>query len=120
MDSSFWAHLDAFIHTSELVTDRAKGSGHPRDSSVVYPLDYGYLSNTSGGDGSEIDVWRGSLREDRLDAVICTSDLHKRDTEVKLLIGCSGEEKQTICEFHKKGGMGVILIARPRKDGTGR
>ena len=36
-------------------------------SSVVYPLDYGYLQGTSSSDGEGIDVWRGSLfRKDTL------------------------------------------------------
>ena len=56
MGFAFWTQLDALVQTSELVIDRPKGSPHPRASSVVYPLDYGYLSNTSGGDGNEIDV----------------------------------------------------------------
>ena len=112
MDSSFWTQLDTLVQTSELVIDRPRGSRHPRISSVVYPLDYGYLSDTSGGDGNEVDVWRGSLPETCLDAVVCTTDLRKRDTEVKLLIGCSTEEKQIVCRFHETNGMGVILIER--------
>ena len=112
MRISFWSQLDALVRTSELIIDRPKGSHHPRVSSIVYPLDYGYLSNTSGGDGNEVDVWRGSLPEACLDAVICTADLHKRDTEVKLLIGCSEEEKQIVFRFHKTNGMGVILVER--------
>ena len=112
MSSAFWTQLDTFVHTSDIVIDRPKGSRHPRVSSVIYPLDYGYLSNTSGGDGNEIDVWRGSLPENGLDAVICTTDLRKRDTEVKLLIGCSKEEKQIVCQFHDTNEMGVILIER--------
>ncbi len=110
--TAFWNQLDALIDTSDLTIDRPKGSLHPRRPSIVYPLDYGYLSNTSGGDGDEIDVWRESRPDDVLDAVICTTDLHKRDTEVKLLIGCSLEERQIICEFHETHGMGVILIER--------
>ena len=112
MDHLFWTQLDTIILKSELVIDRPKGSRHPRISSVIYPLDYGYLSNTCGGDGNEVDVWRGSLPDVLLDAVICTTDLGKRETEVKLLIGCSAEEKQTVCGFHKTNGMGVVLIAR--------
>jgi len=114
MRTSFWEHLDALIRSSELVIDRPKGTSHPRYPSIVYPLDYGYLKGTSGGDGNEIDVWRGSLAEGRLDAVICTVDLMKRDTEVKLLIGCSAAETRTICDFHNRGSMSGILVERKR------
>ena len=93
MSSSFWEELDALIATSKLIIDRPKSGSHPRYSSVIYPLDYGFLEGTSGGDGNGIDVWRGSLSDDHLDAIICTVDPRKRDTEVKLLIGISSMRK---------------------------
>ncbi len=101
MQESFWAHLDALVTSSELVIERPRGSVHPRHPTIVYPLDYGYLKGTSGGDGAAIDVWRGSLAEGHLDAVVCTVDLEKRDAEVKLLLGCTPVEKQIICAFHR-------------------
>jgi inorganic pyrophosphatase len=112
MDDLFWTQLDTLVSHSELVIDRPAGSLHPKHSHVVYPLDYGYLSDTSGGDGNEIDVWRGSAPEGNLDAIVCTSDLMKRDTEVKLLLGCTEEEKAIVCDFHSKHKMGVILVRR--------
>lgn len=112
MESSFWKYLDALVAGSELVIDRPTGSRHPRVFSVIYPLDYGYLAGTSGGDGNEIDVWRGSLPDDRLDAIVCTSDLGKRDTEIKLMIGCTDEEKRIVCRFHESNSMGAMLIRR--------
>jgi inorganic pyrophosphatase len=88
------------LQSAELVIDRPRGSSHPRYPSLVYPLDYGYLKGTSGGDGNELDVWRGTSTEAKLDAIVCTVDLLKRDVEVKLLVGCTEEEKITICDFH--------------------
>ena len=114
MREPFWEHMDTLIRSSELVIDRPKGTSHPRYPEIVYPLDYGYLEGTSGGDGNEIDVWRGSLAEGRLDAVICTVDMTKRDSEVKLLIGCSAAETRTIREFHNRGSMSGILVERER------
>ena len=112
MDDAFWSALDALIATSEIAIDRPRGSAHPRYPDIIYPLDYGYLTGTSGGDGNEIDVWRGSLPEDRLDAVVCTAGTHKRDAEVKLLIGCSAQERQTIRDFHQAHGAGSMLVER--------
>ena len=110
--SEFWTHLDRLVATSEIVVDRPAGSHHPRYPEIVYPLDYGYLTGTSGGDGNEIDVWRGSLPDGRLDAVICTVDLQKRDAEVKLLLGCTQAERDTILAFHSEGDMAATLIRR--------
>jgi inorganic pyrophosphatase len=113
LKGSFWAHLDSLIQSAELVFDRPKGSSHPRYPSVVYPLDYGYLAGTSGGDGHGIDVWRGTLAEGQLDAVVCTVDILKRDVEVKLLLGCTAEEKAKVCVFHNDSEyMAAILVER--------
>jgi inorganic pyrophosphatase len=113
LKESFWTLLDSIIQTAELVIDRPQGSSHPRYPSVVYPMDYGYLAGTSGGDGHGVDVWRGSLAEGQLDAVVCTVDVLKRDVEVKLLLGCTAEEKVTACDFHNKGQyMAAMLIER--------
>jgi inorganic pyrophosphatase len=110
---SFWTYLDMLLQSAELVIDRPRGSSHPRYPSLVYPLDYGYLKGTSGGDGNELDVWRGTSTEAKLDAVVCTVDLLKRDVEVKLLVGCTEEEKTTICDFHNDGEyMAATLLKR--------
>lgn len=98
-DSGFWAALDRLLEGSEIVIDRPKGSRHPRYPDMVYPLDYGYLADTSTTDGAEIDVWLGS-GERRIDAVVCTVDLLKRDVELKLLVGCTEEEKQLVLRKH--------------------
>lgn len=110
--SNFWTHLDRLVATSEIVIDRPSGSRHPRHPGIIYPLDYGYLAGTSGGDGDGIDIWRGSGPDPRLDAVVCTVDLDKRDSDVKLLLGCTQAEQDTILRFHSDGAMAAVLIRR--------
>jgi inorganic pyrophosphatase len=113
LKESFWTYLDTLLQSAELVIDRPRGSSHPRYPSLVYPLDYGYLKGTSGGDGNELDVWRGTSTEAKLDAIVCTVDLLKRDVEVKLLVGCTEEEKITICDFHNDSEyMAATLLKR--------
>jgi inorganic pyrophosphatase len=102
-DRGFWSQLDELLATSRLVIDRPTGSAHPRHPDIIYPLDYGYLDDTRGGDGAEVDVWRGSAAEPRLDAVVCTADPKKRDVEVKILLGCTAQDKETILRFHQCG-----------------
>ena len=112
MEEAFWTYLEALICSSELVIDRPKGFSRPHAPAVVYPLDYGYLQGTSSSDGEGIDVWRGSLPEGHLDAVVCTVDVRKRDAEIKLLLGCTAAEKRTICNFHQSAFTAAILIER--------
>ena len=109
---AFWEAIDRLVSESQIVIDRPKGSHHPRSPSTVYPIDYGYLSNTASMDGGGIDVWLGSASSRTVDAVICTIDLRKKDSEVKLLLGCTPEEKALIYDFHNKGEMKGILIKR--------
>lgn len=111
-DAKFWEALDKLIDEHEIVIERPKGSAHPRYPSLIYPLDYGYLSGTSSMDGDGIDVWLGSLGDRRLDAIIVTVDLWKKDSEIKLLLGCTAEEKQTILEMLNDRMMSAILIKR--------
>lgn len=95
-DNNFWHCLDELLTQSEIVIDRPKGSRHPRYPQIVYQLDYGYLDGTKSSDNESIDVWIGSESDRRLNAIMCTVDLVKKDAELKLLIGCTQEEKTYI------------------------
>ena len=112
MDTLFWSRLDELIKSSEIVIDRPKGTAHPRYPDLIFPLDYGYLEGTTAVDGNAIDVWRGSAGHLKLTAVACTGDMKKRDTEIKLIIGCT-EEEIGIIEKHYSGRyMSCIIIRR--------
>lgn len=111
-DNEFWNALDELVHSSEIIIDRPKGTVHPRYSDFIYRVDYGYLKNTTSMDGAGIDVWVGT-GEKRIDAIICIVDLLKRDSEIKILIGCTEEEKEIIYETHNETQyMKGILIHR--------
>ena len=112
-DIQSWQATDKLISSGKIVIDRPKGSSHPRFPNIIYELDYGYIENTASMDGGGIDLWRGSLPDAECDAIICTVDLLKRDSEIKLLIGCTDEEKQIAYEFHNRSEfMKGILIRR--------
>lgn len=109
----FWATLDKLIAESEIIVDRPKGARHPRYPEVIYPVDYGYLENTRAMDGGGIDVWRGASGENKLIAIIVTVDILKRDSEIKLLLGVSAAEIDTVMNFHNESEyMKGLLIAR--------
>ena len=112
MEKLFWSRLDELIASSKIVIDRPKGTAHPRYPDLVFPLDYGYLEGTSGGDGNEIDVWVGTAEHRHLTAIACTVDMNKRDTEIKLIIGCTDEEIGTIESLHNSMFQSAIIIRR--------
>lgn len=112
-NQEFWEAVDKIVSDSRVVIDRPKDSSHPRFPDMIYPVDYGYLENTTSPDGNGIDVYRGTGFAMQVDAILCTVDLMKRDSEIKLLIGCTDEEKQTILDFHNESEyMNGILIVR--------
>ena len=110
-DSRFWIEIDQLARTNPIVIDRPKGSAHPRYPAVIYPLDYGYLENTTAADGDGIDVWLGSLETKMLTGILCAFDTLKRDMEIKLLLGCTNDDLQLIQKFH--GGMYTLYIPKP-------
>ena len=113
MNAEFWAVADKLIETSDLVIDRASGSAHPRYPDFIYPLDYGYLGGTKAMDGGGIDVWKGNAAGRGLVAVMCTIDVIKRDSEIKLLIDCTDEEITIVNAFHNESEfMRGLLIWR--------
>jgi inorganic pyrophosphatase len=117
-DTSFWIAMNQFLAAQTVIIDRPKGSPHPRYPDVIHPLDYGYLANTKAADGDGIDVWLGSLdmvmstaQTEMLTGILCTFDTLKRDAEIKLLIGCSIDDIDTIRAFHKD--MHTLYIPNP-------
>ena len=113
--------MEQLLITNSLVIDRPKGSSHPRYPDMVYPLDYGYLENTTSSDGGGIDVWFGSFktvtdseRAKTLTGILCTFDRLKRDAEIKLLIGCNEKDIRIIRDFHKD--MHTLYIPNPTVD----
>lgn len=117
-DESFWAALDILVSNSKIIIDRPKGTKHPRYLSYVYPVDYGYLEGTASMDGARIDIWVGTAEHPVIDAIICIVDLAKRDSEIKLLFGCTDLEKSIIYKTHNATQeMKGILICRSIRKG---
>lgn len=113
-NEEFWIALDRLVNQSEIIIDRPRGSKHPRYD-FVYEIDYGYLKDTSSMDGGGIDIWRGTDERQMIDAIICTVDLVKKDSEIKILIGCTEEEKNIILCFHNDSeNMKGIILRRER------
>ena len=109
---AFWSALDKLVTESKIIIDRPKSSRHPQYPDCIYLVDYGYLENTSSMDGGGIDVWKGTHGKD-IDAIICTIDLLKRDSEIKILIGCTEGETRLILESHNNSEyMKGILVRR--------
>ncbi len=112
-NTDFWRTLDELVRQSKIVIDRPKGTVHPKFSDFIYKVDYGYLENTSSMDGAGIDVWVGTKESKSIDAIMCIVDIMKKDSEIKILISCTEEEKEIIYKTHNETQyMKGILIER--------
>ena len=102
MNEEFWTMLEDLVEQSEVVIDRPKGSAHPQFPHTIYPVDYGYLQHTTS-------------MEQAVAAIVCVVDAWKRDSEMKILIGCTQQEQDLIYGFHNRSQyMKGILIPRER------
>jgi len=108
---AFREQMADLAKTLPIVIDRPKSKPHHRGD-LVYPLDYGYLQGTAAADGSGIDIWLGSHGDRSLTGILCTYDRFKRDAELKLLIGCTTEDVQTIPAFQDEN-MRALFIPYP-------
>jgi inorganic pyrophosphatase len=111
-NDNFWQSLQGLISDDKVVIDRPRGAPHPRYPELIYPLDYGYIDGTTGGDGDGIDIWIGSLGGWLLTGILCTFDTVKRDAEIKLLAGCTEQDIENIHHFYT-GFMRTLYIPKP-------
>jgi len=113
-DPNFWAVLDTLMVGAEVVVERPAGSAHPRFPDTRYPLDYGSLRGTTSGDGAEIDVFLGHPGARNVTGVVVTVDARKRDTELKLLLGCTPGQMQAVQAFLSwPDSFGCVVLPRP-------
>ncbi len=112
MNDEFWDYLQTLVETSHIVLDRPKGSQHPRFNQNTYPVNYGYLEGTTSIDSGGVDIWVGTLGSKTIVGVLCTVDLHKKDTELKILYDCTENEVNLILDFLNHEQMRSVPLLR--------
>lgn len=108
--NEYFETLDSIVQASEVLVDRPKGSQHPRYPEYIYPLDYGYLEGTTSQDGGGIDVWLGSGDKKDISGILVILDPVKKDSEIKVLLGCSKEEMELANKSSNRGEMKAFIV----------
>lgn len=106
----FKSELEKLLSSNKVIIDRPKGSAHPRYPEYIYPLDYGYIEGTKSQDGGGIDVWCGFGDRKEVSGVLVIFDPVKKDSEIKVLVGCNEEESKTALKCSNRGKMVAIII----------
>ncbi|NNE33983.1 MAG: hypothetical protein HKN13_02025 [Rhodothermales bacterium] len=110
-----WERWEQLIADNGVSVDRPRGSVHPVHPSIIYPIDYGFIQQTTASDGHEVDVFVGTA-DSGLVALIITEDFRKSDREFKLLHDCSPEEIYLVngfINFDRRLMEGELVLRRP-------
>jgi len=108
----FWQKLDTLYFSSSIIITQPAGSAHPTFGNLIYPVNYGYLSDTLSQDETGISIYKGSLSANQVNTVIIASDILKKDIEVKLLVGCSLTEEEAILRFTNQTDFQKTILIR--------
>lgn len=99
-----------------ILIDRPAGSAHPKDQSLVYPINYGYVPDTISGDGEELDAYLLGTEQPLQQAEgYCIAVIHRlNDQDDKLVLSLDGrdytnEEIQTATFFQEQYFVSTIL-----------
>lgn len=94
---------------AKIIIDRPLGTAHPKHPDMIYPINYGYIPNTVGGDGEELDVYLVGLTEpvSEYEATVIGVIHRKNDNEDKLIAAPEGitltiEEIKNAVSFQEK------------------
>ena len=116
MKPNFWDFLQALVDTRPVVIDRSKMSSHTRYPDSTSPVDYWYLAGTTSMDSGGVDVWVGSLKDERVVSALCIVDLLKKDTELKIVMDCTKYELRSIIHFARTNLIQSIFIDRRNEE----
>ena len=95
----FWQKVDALFLSSGYVITRKKGTVHPNFPNLIYPMDYGHLNDTKTTSDTEVSVYRGSLPDSKVSALVVSCDILQRELDVKMLIGCNEDDIESVLRF---------------------
>lgn len=112
-----WSGWERLIRENGVTIDRPRGSAHPSFDDIVYPIDYGFVNDTVGPDGDEVDVFVGTA-DTGLVALIVTHDRRKGDDEIKLIYNCRPEEIYLVngfINFDRKLMSGELIMRGPMR-----
>lgn len=95
----YWDILNEWLCNNPIIIERKKNTAHPNFSSMIYPVDYGFIKNTHAMDKGGVDIFIGSDKGQKINGVMLVVDTLKHDSEIKVLYKCTLDEILKIERF---------------------
>ncbi len=105
----FWQKLDTLLVSSEIEIVSTAGSRHPQYANLVYPVDFGHLSESTEN-GMAVKVFKG--QSSFAQAVIVMVDILEKSIDTRVIIGCTDDEEMAILRFLNQTDFQKIVIIR--------
>ena len=111
----FWQKIDTLYLSGDFRIAHKKGERHPKNKSLVFPVDYGYIKTLNGEKEESIAVYRGTKNK-KPEAIVVCADILTKVIEAKLLVGLSESEEDELLRFLNATDIMKTLIVRRGKD----
>ncbi len=109
----FWQKIDTLFLSGKLVITKEKGDVHDRFSNLVYPVRYGHLADTISSGPEGVSVYLGSGSDTQITGLAVAADILMKELDVKILLGCSEEETESVLRFlNQTDYQKTVLIRR--------
>ncbi len=108
----FWQKIDTLYSSSKFNVAYEAGQAHKVFRNLVYPVQYGFLADLVDDKDLGIAVFKGSSLS-KVQSIIISADVFKKDIEPKLLVGCTEqEEHEILCFLNQTDLQKTILVRR--------
>lgn len=108
----FWQKLDTLLLSSNFILKQVAGSSHPQYANLIYPVDYGFLTDTLSPDQQGIAMYKGATSSHLVGAILVAADILNKDVEVKFLVGCTPEQEDKILKFVNQTDYQKTILVR--------
>ena len=108
----FWQKIDTLFLSGNLQMTKKKGEVHPTFRNLIYPVDYGKLTDTKSAEDG-VAVYAGSGDRSEITALVVAADILMKELDVKILVGCTDEETDSVLRFlNQTDYQKTVLIRR--------
>ena len=112
----FWQKVDTLFLSSGMNLSRKKGDVHPVFKNLIYPTDYGHISDTKSVTSEGVSVYAGSGDRNKITALVIAADILAKELDVKMLVGCTDKEVDDVLRFLNQTDLQKTVLIRGGND----